>query len=344
MPLVSFLMSNYKTPPAYLRRALDSILAQTLTDFEAVVINDGVKDESYELLLEYAEKDGRIRIIENETNLGLPVSLNKGIDACRGKYIARMDTDDICLPDRLEKQVEYMESHPDVMFAGAWADAFEEDENDIVFPWKPKMCPHEEYRVRLLFQNDPTLLHPTVIFRRDFLESNALRYSEDPKMRYTEDYEMWTRCADRGKAGILEQVVLKYRNVQADSRITVRHSGEMYDSSLYAQQGLLRRLGIEVTDEEAGLNIGLLTGIKPFDVRYKRWMDKIIAQNRKYGVYDQATLKRLLHERWYKSVAHGIGRKKTFRRRLRCFLTAYPSDMPHLAVLMIRRRFGTVKT
>lgn len=344
MPLVSFLMSNYKTPPAYLRRALDSILAQTLTDFEAVVINDGVKDESYELLLEYAEKDGRIRLIENETNLGLPVSLNKGIDACRGKYIARMDTDDICLPDRLEKQVEYMESHPDVMFAGAWADVFEEDENDIVFSWKPKMCPHEEYRVRLLFHNNPTLLHPTVIFRRDFLESNALRYSEDPKMRYTEDYEMWTRCADRGKAGILESVVLKYRDAETQSRITVRHSDDMDNSYRFTQQELMRRLNIEMTDEEATINKDLLSDVKPYDLRYKHWMDKLISQNGKLKIYDQATLKRLLHKVWYRTVAHAISRKKTFRRRLRCFLTAYPSDMPRLAVLMIRRRFGTVKT
>lgn len=344
MPLVSFLMSNYKTPPAYLRMALDSMLAQTLTDFEAVVINDGVKDESYGVLLEYAEKDCRIRLIENETNLGLPVSLNKGIDACRGKYIARMDTDDICLPDRLEKQVEYMESHPDVMFAGAWADVFEEDENDIVFSWKPKMCPHEEYRVRLLFHNDPTLLHPTVIFRRDFLESNALRYSEDPKMRYTEDYEMWTRCADRGKAGILESVVLKYRDAETQSRITVRHSDDMDNSFRFTQQELMRRLDIEMTDEEATINKDLLSGVKPYDLRYKHWMDKLISQNGKLKIYDQATLKRLLHKVWYRTVAHAISRKKTFRRVLRCFLSAYPSDMPRLAVLMIRRRFGTVKT
>ena len=131
MATVSFLMSNYKTPPAYLRRALDSMLAQTFTDFEAVVINDGVKDASFDVLREYAAKDSRIRLIENENNMGLPASLNRGIDHCRGRYIARMDTDDICLPERLALQTAYMDSHPDVMFAGAWADVFEEDENDI---------------------------------------------------------------------------------------------------------------------------------------------------------------------------------------------------------------------
>lgn len=340
MPLVSFLMSNYKTPPAYLRRALDSMLAQTLTDFEAVAINDGVKDESYELLLEYAEKDGRIRIIENETNLGLPVSLNKGIDACRGKYIARMDTDDICLPDRLEKQVEYMESHPDVMFAGAWADVFEEDEDQPVRTWSPVMCSREEYRIRLLFQNDPILIHPTVIFRRDFLNDYSLRYSEDPNMRYTEDYEMWTHCAECGKAGILERIVLKYRNVQAESRITVRHQSGMYESSLYAQRGIIRRLGIEMTEEEAKLNLGLLTGVKPYDIRYKRWIDKLISGNRKYRIYDRAMLKSMLHERWYKTVVYAMKREKTLRIKLRYFLSAYPADMPRLTVLFIRRKLG----
>ena len=223
MPLVSFLMSNYKTPPAYLRRALDSMLAQTMTDFEAVIINDGVKDESYGVLLEYAAKDSRIRIIENEQNLGLASSLNRGIEACTGKYIARMDTDDICLPERLALQTEYMETHPDVMFAGAWAYTFEYDENVIKNEWKPVMCSREEYRIRILFANDPLLIHPSVIFRRDFLYNNQLRYSQESDFRYAEDYEMWTRCADCGKPGILEQFVLKYRNAPNENRITAKH-------------------------------------------------------------------------------------------------------------------------
>ena len=340
MPLVSFLMSNYKTPPAYLRRALDSILAQTMPDFEAVIINDGVKDESYGILQEYAAKDGRIRIIENEKNLGLATSLNRGIDECKGKYIARMDTDDICYPDRLEKQVAFMEAHPDVGFAGAWAELFYDDEDEITDVWEPKMCPHEEYRIRLLCASVPLLIHPTVIFRTDFLKQNGLHYSEDPLYRYSEDYEMWTRCADCGTPGIMEGTVLKYRNVQKEDRITVRHAQEMQTCIENAQKKLLKKLDIEPSGTELKLNHYLLNGRKPYDVRYKKWMDTILRQNKKYRIYDQETMIKLFHERWYNIVYYGIAKEKSVIKRLRCFLTMYPDGYFRLigAVLAGKKR------
>ena len=325
MPVVSFLMSNYKTPPAYLCRALDSMLAQTFTDFEAVVINDGVKDESYDLLREYAAKDDRIRLIENEKNMGLAASLNRGIGHCRGAYIARMDTDDICLPERLALQTAYMDSHPDVMFAGAWAEVFEENENDITETWRPVMCPHEEHRIRLLFSGEPLLIHPTVIFRSDFLRKNKLRYSEDPQFRYTEDYEMWTRCADCGRAGILEQVVLKYRNAQSDSRITLRHAAAMDQCVQNTQKKLFVRLGISDAEYDGNINVRMLAGRKPYDIRYKQWMDRILAQNAKKKVYDQKILKRLFYERWYNIVYYEIAYESHLRKRVSYLLSLYPN-------------------
>ena len=340
MPTVSFLMSNYKTPPAYLRRALDSMLEQTFTDFEAVVINDGIKDASYNMLLEYAARDSRIRLIENEVNLGLAASLNRGIEVCRGKYIARMDTDDICLPDRLEKQVEYMDSHPDIMFAGAWADSFDNDENEITVNWRPVMCSREEYRIRLFFSNDPLLLHPTVIFRKSFLQKNSLYYSEDPLYRYSEDYEMWTRCADYGAAAVIEQVLLKYRNAQNESRVTIRHKEGMTDCVMNIQKKLLARLHIDPAFYDYNIHYDLLNGRKPYDLRYKQWMDLILKQNRKYRVYGQKLLKRLFHERWYNIVYHGIAKKKTLKKRLRCFATLYPDGYFRLILDLIKRTVG----
>lgn len=324
MPLVSFLMSNYKTPPAFLRRALDSMLSQTTPDFEAVIINDGVKDASYDVLLEYAAKDERIRIIENEQNLGLAASLNRGIEACTGKYIARMDTDDICLPQRLQLQTEYMESHPEIALAGAWADTFTEDETKTEGTWRPVMCPQAEFRIRLLFGSAPFLIHPTVIFRREFLNKNGLRYSEDTAFRYAEDYEMWTRCAKYGAIGILEQTVLKYRLAQTESRITVRHATEMEDCVINVQKKLLSELRIDPAACDHELHSQLLRGRKPFDLRYRRWMDLVLKQNKTYGIYDQKYMKRLFHERWYNIVYYEIAKKKTLKERLRCFITLYP--------------------
>lgn len=106
----------------YLREAIDSILAQTFTDFELIIINDGSTDFTKDIILSYT--DQRIRYIENEQNSGICVTLNKGLDAARGRYIARMDSDDISLPRRLEVQVQYMDSHPEIGVAGTDIEIF----------------------------------------------------------------------------------------------------------------------------------------------------------------------------------------------------------------------------
>lgn len=337
MTTVSFLMSNYKTTPAYLRRALDSMMAQTMADFEAVIVNDGVRDESYDVLREYAARDSRIKLIENERNLGLPASLNKALAVCRGKYIARMDTDDICYPDRLALQTAYMDSHPEVMFAGAWADLFEEDERHPVAQWRPVMCPREEHRIRLLFSGEPLLIHPTVIFRASFLREHGLRYSEDPRYRYAEDYEFWTRCADRGEAGILEHPVLLYRQAASDDRITVRHAAEMKACVKNVQERLFSLLGLAYTDEDFQLNFRLLSGRKPYDIRYKKWMDAILLGNGRAHRYDQALLKRLLHEQWFRTVYYGIAYEKSPQKKLRYFVSLYPDGYPLFLKALLKK-------
>lgn len=330
-------MSNYKTPPAFLRRALDSMLDQTFSDFEIVVVNDGVKDESYELLKEYAATDKRIRLIENARNLGLPASLNRGIEQCRGTYIARMDTDDICYPDRLQLQTDFMASHPEIMFSGAWADQFEMDENTSTGRFEPVMCSREEFRIRLLFVNSPLLVHPTVIFRSDFLHKYKLRYSEDPRYRYSEDYEFWTRCIDYGAAGILERPVIRYRQSDADSRITVQHKDEMSECSRNVQKKLFARLKMEsLYDPE--LNMRLLSGRKPFDLRYKQWMERILVHNKQFKIYDQSLMRKLFHDQWYNIVYYGIAYEKNHLKQIRYFLSLYPDGYVRFVKSLVDRK------
>ena len=110
-PIVTVLLPAYNAEK-YIRESIDSILDQTFTDFELLIINDGSTDKTEEIILSY--NDSRIRYIKNEMNLKLIKSLNKGIDLSRGKYIARMDADDISLPNRLKEQVEFMENHNDI--------------------------------------------------------------------------------------------------------------------------------------------------------------------------------------------------------------------------------------
>jgi len=117
-PTVSVLMPVFNGEQ-FLRPAMNSILNQTFTDFEFIIVDDGSTDHSREILNSYT--DSRVRLICNESNIGLTDSLNRGLEAASGNYIARMDQDDISLPERLAKQVAFMDSHPEVGVCGTWA-------------------------------------------------------------------------------------------------------------------------------------------------------------------------------------------------------------------------------
>ena len=110
-PVISVILPVYNAE-RFLREAIDSVLKQTFVDFEFIILNDGSTDKTEDIILSY--KDPRIRYVKNEKNLKLIKTLNKGVDMARGKYIARMDADDISLPERFEKEVAYLEAHPDV--------------------------------------------------------------------------------------------------------------------------------------------------------------------------------------------------------------------------------------
>lgn len=310
LPIVSVLMSNYRTKPDYLRKAIDSLLVQTFRNFEVVVINDGCTDESLTILREYAAADGRIRLTESPENVGLAASLNKGLALCQGKYVARFDTDDICYPDRLEKQVAYMDAHPEMILSGGWADIFDQDEEKIVTTWKPVMCQIDEYRIRLLFGNSPLIIHPTAIFRRELLEKNGIRYSEDFRCRYSEDYRMWVSCSAAGQVGILEEPLIRYRNENSTDRITVRHAADKRACTLAVQSDQYEKLDIDLTDERFALNNDLLRGRKPYDVAYRDWMKLILRQNEKKQIYDGSVMQRLFEDRWYTITYYGIAYDK----------------------------------
>ena len=123
MPKVSVLMPAYNSE-AFVAEAIESILNQTYTDFEFIIINDGSTDKTAEIIDEYAKNDSRIKFINNHKNQGLIAVLNQGLDLCTGEYVARMDSDDISMPQRFEKQVQYMDEHQEVGILGTWIDFF----------------------------------------------------------------------------------------------------------------------------------------------------------------------------------------------------------------------------
>lgn len=166
-----------------MREAVDSILNQSLANFELIIIDDGSTDGSSEILQTY--QDPRIRLVRNESNKGLARSLNKGIEMAKGKYVARMDADDIALPRRLEMQTEYMEKHPEVMVLGTAYEEFSSHGTHTVTPY----LDHLQMHARLLF--NPPIAHPTAMIRGSLLQDESFRY--DPQYLRAQDYDLWSR-------------------------------------------------------------------------------------------------------------------------------------------------------
>lgn len=199
-PVVSILMPVYKTAP-YLREAMDSILSQTYSNYELIVLNDCSPDESDDILDTYT--DLRIVRYKGEKNVGLSNILNVGIGLARGKYIARMDSDDLSLPDRLQIQVDYLETHPEIDLVSVGMKLFGAKEEI----WFRERNP-DKVKINALFHSP--ILHASSMWRRERFEENDLRFRQE--LVPSEDYDLWTRALVKGlKLVNLRQVLYKYR-------------------------------------------------------------------------------------------------------------------------------------
>ncbi|MBI3951597.1 MAG: glycosyltransferase [Acidobacteria bacterium] len=200
-PRVSVLMPVYNGAP-FLREAIESILSQTFTDFEFIIVDDGSTDETPEILGSYS--DPRIRLLHHETNQGLTASLNDGLAVARGQLIARQDADDISLPQRLAVQVAFMEAYPEMGLIGSARIRISEDGTDL--HTSAPETDNLKLKWLLLFRNQFT--HTAVMFRRELAEA-AGRYRRDEYP--SDDYGLWSRMAKRAKLANISEPLVKYR-------------------------------------------------------------------------------------------------------------------------------------
>ena len=187
----------------YLPQAVDSILRQSFDDFEFLILDDGSGDGSGKYLA--TQTDPRVRLVRNETNLGLTRSLNRGLDLARGDYVARMDADDVAIPQRLARQVGFLESHPEVGIVGSSRVLI--DEAGDVVAHAPAAETDGRIRWKCLLGNP--FAHPAVMIRRDVLDRHGLRYDE--RYRTAQDYELWTRLLAVSKGHNVPEPLLHYR-------------------------------------------------------------------------------------------------------------------------------------
>ena len=210
---VSVIMSVYKEPKEWLCQSIDSILNQTLSDFEFIIICDNpAGHDNLALLRDYERKNERIKLIVNEENIGLTKSLNKGLAVAKGRYIARMDADDISTPTRFESQYQYMEANPQVNVLGTAIKYFGRG------AWKKGTdgirYTDEDIRAQMLLDN--CIAHPTVFIRKSVLDEHGLTYDEN--YRQSQDIRLWEQLMPYGEFANLKEKLLKYR--LSDQQIT----------------------------------------------------------------------------------------------------------------------------
>lgn len=284
---VSVIMSTYKTDRNILTESINSILKQTYSNFEFIIVCDGDSDE-YKFLKSF--RDRRIRLIKNNKNMGLAYSLNKAIQCANGNYIARMDSDDISLPNRLENQVDYLNKNPNIYLCSTYVEMF----GDSFGKKKVYLKSCDEIKSQLLYR--AVLIHPTVMGRREIFD----KYKYNNDFLCSQDFELWSRISEEYNISIIPVVCLKYRihNKQA--------SIEKRQMQVEFSKRIIKENSKKITgnfDEKIYKCLCVLSGREKINknnyLLVSNEIDYIISQNKIYNHYDQKCLKKVLYNRYF---------------------------------------------
>lgn len=234
---LTVLMPVYNPNLSWLTLAIDSVLRQSYKNFEFLIINDGSDREISEILESFSLLDSRIKIIHNEVNLGLTKTLNRGIIHAETKWIARMDADDVCLPERFAKQMSYLNENSDIAVLGTEAVYLENSK-----PALKAISPHSYNQIQACLPFYCCFVHPSVIFDRE----KILNIGGYPDYQYAEDYALWTKILFDScyRMGILKDVCLKYR--KGIQRIDYRRKQK--ESSLRLRKYVLRNVNAQIPE------------------------------------------------------------------------------------------------
>ena len=327
-PEISVIMSVYNGE-TYLEEAIRSVINQTFKNWELVVINDCSTDSTTEILERLASEDERIKVHTNEVNLRLPTSLNKAISLSTGKYIARMDADDICIPDRFEKQYKFMEEHKDIALSSC---RFMTVKNGVYASGGAGgRCDNEAIKAMLLVANP--ILHPGVIAKAEVLK----KFNYDTTLTCTEDLELWTRMVmGNQKMAILPECLLIYR--LHDKQITSTTLERQHTEVLKIQQKYYTALLSEMDEEMGEFYISGVYFKENADIhkffKYAIWLKKamnnnfdedainyalfeILAEYKRCGVSKSDVLKVMLTCNPLFLIREIIRRKKTARKDIK---------------------------
>lgn len=236
-PAITVAMSVHNGEP-FLGEAIESVLAQTFGDFEFLVLDDGSTDESRSTIARIARRDARIRPIFRE-NRGLIASLNQLLSEARAPLIARMDADDICRPQRFERQLAFLAGHPDHGVVGSWSEDIDAQGRSIqseAREGEEQPVTHDAF-VASIESGGPLLCHPSVIYRADVVRAVG---GYHVAFRHCEDLDLWLRLTTRTRIASLPERLLRYR--RSDSQVSVRFSTEQTIGSIVSRVAYRERI------------------------------------------------------------------------------------------------------
>lgn len=220
-PRVSVVMSVYNGE-RFLREAVESILEQTFTDFEFIIIDDGSGDGTWDILSEYADSDHRIVLMQNEENIGLAKSLNIGLQIAAGEYIARMDADDISESKRFETQVDFLDAHPSIGALGV--NVYVIDEEGNIVEEMGRLSSNDDIMAHILSENQ--IVHSSLIMRNSVLKEIGCY---DEELTFAQDYDLILRLSNVSKLGNLTDPLHRWRkNLSSGISVTRRQDQIAY--------------------------------------------------------------------------------------------------------------------
>lgn len=288
-PLVSVVMSVYNGA-SYLKDAIESILNQSYSHFEFLIINDGSTDHSLEIIRSFSDK--RIKLIDNGVNKGLIYSLNKGFDEAKGKYIARMDADDISLPQRFEKQVTYLERHSHVGVVGSDYICFTKDYSKYI------LAIHNSAEIKTFLLFGATVCHPTLMLRKNVIDQFHFHYSENAK--HVEDFDLWTRMAVYVDFANINEALFKYRD--HPGQVSHTFNTVQLENGNLVRKHYLKSLGFDVTESELLIHNLIASNqritSKEDVLKIEGWLSNLLDQNHARKIISEKDFNHVIAKLW----------------------------------------------
>ncbi len=334
MPQLTVLMTVYNGA-TFLRETIQSVLNQSYRDFIFLILDNASTDGGRDIIKSI--NDPRIQLVELPQNIGQIAALNKGLDMINTPMLARMDADDIILPHRFQRQVDFLDSHPEIGICSSFAITFE-GKKEVFLKWA---CAPEEIKVQLLFEC--ALAHPAVMMRTALLNQHYLRYDET--LGHSEDWDLWQRAARCFPLANIPEFLLRYRlhEKNESNRISDRQqqAAEKLDSHslrlLHLDTHPLRPIHRDVANTTfKAQNRG-----PEFLESVVQWFQVLEAANEQHRIYQTGALRRFLKERLFVVLHYNTMFKKTaltlfFKEKLYCHVGLYRSIKFILKVVLSR--------